>query len=746
MKRHMRRTGLGAMALMATLGIVLEAVAAPGIVWERVDGIYGAYVECLAATDAGVLFAGTGHGVYRSVDGESWEASGFQTARINAVLAVDGDIYVSSEDAATEGLHRSSDGGSTWERVSRRVQPRAFAVKNGAVYAAYNRGRRATVGRSDDRGVAWVETDLDDARAISAVATDLVVFAATTEGVYASSDDGASWRDIDATLPHNDGANDITLADGVLYAAVDAHGVHRYDSVAEAWQPTHLQEGDAYDLFTAADALYAVVGDPPYAQRRRLLRSRDGGVDWQQVHVGHGFVTRAVAAHAGRIYVGGAGGVLASDDGGTNWRDVSRGMPHAPLYDIVASGDLVYAGSDYGVYASEDRGRTWRRTRLYLHAPVLSADGRTVHAATRWGGLFRSDDGGRTWREVNDGVPTREGRSGIYLASDNPREILRTNGRVYVAYYHGAFLRSADGEAWERVRGSQLDDDRSYFRIGDGPLTIGEHDGALYANAHCYMARSFDGGSKWEVLPAGPCLRGADFHSFGGRLYIAAETGVYRWNETAGEWLDASDGLPLRREDRPNDDRRVFSGTRLASLGKSLYVGSQTHAGVYRLYEGTDEWVSAGLDGAHTWGLLAYDDALFAGTDEGLFRATVDQSVGVEPRGKGATAWGRIKFAALTPERSALLPNYPNPFNPETWIPFDLAESARVVLRIYDPRGRVVRTLDLGRLSPGRYRDRDRAAHWDGRDAAGSPAASGVYVVEITAGSYSARRKMVVRK
>ncbi|MBT7096389.1 T9SS type A sorting domain-containing protein, partial [Candidatus Poribacteria bacterium] len=89
---------------------------------------------------------------------------------------------------------------------------------------------------------------------------------------------------------------------------------------------------------------------------------------------------------------------------------------------------------------------------------------------------------------------------------------------------------------------------------------------------------------------------------------------------------------------------------------------------------------------------------------------------------------------------------YPNPFNPETWIPFDLAESARVVLRIYDPRGRVVRTLDLGRLSPGRYRDRDRAAHWDGRDAAGSPAASGVYVVEITAGSYSARRKMVVRK
>ncbi len=227
---------------------------------------------------------------------------------------------------------------------------------------------------------------------------------------------------------------------------------------------------------------------------------------------------------------------------------------------------------------------------------------------------------------------------------------------------------------------------------------------------------------------------------------MSAETGAYRWHEAAGEWLDASDGLPLRREDRPNDDRRVFYGTRLASLGKSLYVGRQTHAGVYRLYEGTHEWVSAGLDGRHAWGLLAYDDALFAGTDEGLFRAAVDQSVGVEPRGKGATAWGRVKLAAWTPDRPSLLPNYPNPFNPETWIPFDLAESAHVTLGIYDARGRVVRTLDVGRLSPGRYRDRERAAHWDGRDAAGSPVASGVYIVDVVAGSYSARRKMVVQK
>jgi len=100
----------------------------------------------------------------------------------------------------------------------------------------------------------------------------------------------------------------------------------------------------------------------------------------------------------------------------------------------------------------------------------------------------------------------------------------------------------------------------------------------------------------------------------------------------------------------------------------------------------------------------------------------------------------------IRPYEFALYANYPNPFNPETWIPFDLAESASVAVNIYDARGRVVRALDLGHLSPGRYRNRERAAHWDGRDSAGSPMASGVYIYEISAGAYRESRRMVVLK
>jgi hypothetical protein len=103
---------------------------------------------------------------------------------------------------------------------------------------------------------------------------------------------------------------------------------------------------------------------------------------------------------------------------------------------------------------------------------------------------------------------------------------------------------------------------------------------------------------------------------------------------------------------------------------------------------------------------------------------------------------------ALTakPLATALYPNYPNPFNPETWIPFSLAQSSEVRIRIYDVRGLLVRTLDLGRLEPGNYRTRGKAAHWDGANEEGERVASGVYFYRMDAGTFSETRRLVVIK
>ena len=106
----------------------------------------------------------------------------------------------------------------------------------------------------------------------------------------------------------------------------------------------------------------------------------------------------------------------------------------------------------------------------------------------------------------------------------------------------------------------------------------------------------------------------------------------------------------------------------------------------------------------------------------------------------------RQLLRAAQPETTALLPNYPNPFNPETWIPYQLAAPADVTLAIYAADGKLVRTLALEHQSVGIYQERSRAAYWDGRNELGESVASGVYFYTLTAGDFTATRKMLIKK
>ena len=103
-------------------------------------------------------------------------------------------------------------------------------------------------------------------------------------------------------------------------------------------------------------------------------------------------------------------------------------------------------------------------------------------------------------------------------------------------------------------------------------------------------------------------------------------------------------------------------------------------------------------------------------------------------------------LASLIPEETALLRNYPNPFNPETWIPYQLAESAEVTLTIYDINGQLIRRLAVGHQAAGMYRSRSRAVYWDGHNQLGESVASGLYFYTLTAGEFSATRKMLILK
>ena len=103
-------------------------------------------------------------------------------------------------------------------------------------------------------------------------------------------------------------------------------------------------------------------------------------------------------------------------------------------------------------------------------------------------------------------------------------------------------------------------------------------------------------------------------------------------------------------------------------------------------------------------------------------------------------------LALLIPKETALLPNFPNPFNPETWLPYHLANRSNVTITIYDAHGTFIRQLDLGHQREGYYTTRSRAAYWDGRNDVGERVASGIYFYQLQADGLSYLRKMVIVK
>ena len=104
------------------------------------------------------------------------------------------------------------------------------------------------------------------------------------------------------------------------------------------------------------------------------------------------------------------------------------------------------------------------------------------------------------------------------------------------------------------------------------------------------------------------------------------------------------------------------------------------------------------------------------------------------------------KAPAVQPAETSVLPNYPNPFNPETWIPYQLAKPADVSVSIYSADGKLIRTLTLGHKSAGIYYDKSRAVYWDGKNRQDEPVASGVYFYTFAAGDFTGTKKMLIRR
>ena len=169
-----------------------------------------------------------------------------------------------------------------------------------------------------------------------------------------------------------------------------------------------------------------------------------------------------------------------------------------------------------------------------------------------------------------------------------------------------------------------------------------------------------------------------------------------------------------------------------------------TYTGWYKTHE-ADPWIEIGVTNFPLTPPLQL--GVYAGVAAGTGTLTVDYEYFRSTVDTGVLASPVLHVAAMAaPSETTLLPNYPNPFNPETWIPYQLSSPSDVTVHIYAVNGNLVRRLSLGHQTAGVYRSRSRAAYWDGKNELGELVASGIYFYTLTAGDFTATRRMLIRK
>ncbi|MCD6506943.1 right-handed parallel beta-helix repeat-containing protein [Candidatus Poribacteria bacterium] len=259
--------------------------------------------------------------------------------------------------------------------------------------------------------------------------------------------------------------------------------------------------------------------------------------------------------------------------------------------------------------------------------------------------------------------------------------------------------------------------------------------------------------SSGKFIPFIPEVNEGDgFQIEGGQGYIV---NVMEDKEVTFEGTVWSNAPPISAGNLPNTSWAfLIGGTLLSEDGKfasgrytliirNLRTGRVSLAAVG--YPGEGRFIGAFVDMSHGDVVEEGDiiEVKVIGGDGEVVAGPVRHRVTVE---EVERAYGVVELCIgdVIPSRTCLLPNYPNPFNPETWIPFRLAEGGEVRIRIYDLQGRLVKELNLGRLGPGSYINKAKAAYWDGRSDQGEQVASGVYVCQMVAGEKTFVRKMVI--
>jgi photosystem II stability/assembly factor-like uncharacterized protein len=476
-------------------------------------------------------------------------------------------VYAGS---AGGGFYRSEDGGATWVRASRGIDPMVTAVVADPETAAtvYEISLTSTM-KSVDAGATWSTVpEPGSPNPILSLAIDprspSTLYAGANYGIWKSADGGRSWTWLNYTgLLVTNIAVDSSAASTALYAFDSNAGilVRSIDS-GSTWS----EADNGLPSFTESlPNAQQVVVDPSttpatvyfsYLDSSNVgyfQRSTDRAASW--AYQGSCPCSYPVAVGSGVVYAGPA----VSSDHGATWTPAAAAPGNAQaLAAAPGASSTVYAGTSQGAWKSVDAAATWQAASHGLAATqtlTLAVDPvhpRILYAAvlvdpTLAASLFRSGNSGQSWRPI--GPPS--------VANDLQNLVIdpATPTTLYAGSVYGLAKSLDSGNTWEVLTTPC----NGVAQLAIDPV----HPDTLYAAgpAGCPALKSTDGGHTWSSLALpGQTLQIAVAAAAPATLYALTNAGIFKSTDAGVTWrrLRIPRVLAVALAIDPTDANRVF--------------------------------------------------------------------------------------------------------------------------------------------------------------------------------------------
>lgn len=544
--------------------------------WEPSRGPEGAVVLSLANL-GGTVYAGTTAGVYRSYDaGLTWQLTDRRlNDSVRSLLAWGTVLFAAAQD----GLFRSDDGGDTWILLNSPEDQTALSLATDGAHLFA--GSLNTVWRSDDLGLTWSFSTALRGAPVGGIAFQRdAVYAGVqrtsfpaTGGVFKSLDRGTTWSQqlqgtgISALLS----SADVVLAGG--------EGLFRSTDAGATWFSSGLRNENIRTLADFGDAIVA-------GTQVGVFKSVDGGVTWSRMALSAD--TWALNRTNGVIFAGAGQGVFTSTDGGSSWALRKSGVVNTEIDSVFSYLGEIFAFDVYNkrLYASSDEGRSWSTAGSGLGDFVLPGvtQGDAIYLGTHETGVYRSLDKGQSWVNVSSGLTSSSDREVIALGSSKSALILSTWGGIFRSTDGGGSWVRGGSEIHDRITsflsdggtiyaGSQStiyrsdDEGVSWTALPLSPDTyfyrlISVFQGKLLALGSEALLFSRDRGASWGRVPSPVLEYTSSVVPVDGAIYTATLANIYVTFDEGQSWQTANDGL-----------FRTFLSGALAASNHRLYAG-----------------------------------------------------------------------------------------------------------------------------------------------------------------------------